>query len=331
MHAESGEDVYVRRSAIAKSKRSKRYSSLLDGEEVQFVMRKGEKGWEASHVTGPNGKCVKGRKEVRCRLQGPKRKPTVLPQFVGIASKEGESVVKSVEPKSARVSQYLAEMSLPTPTTCDSGDSGDSDKQPQLSREEESRLLYVNKFTRRIFASPNVIAMSYTHEVRKGVKTGRKVLQVGVIKKLRRKEVKRPDIRIPSKIRLSKELTVPVQVVEEGQLEVHLKKINPGAKLLDYEEKNFGTLGARVMENDGSYRLWSCAHVLTDFDHENIGKSIKVAQNPTSLKDFDGSLGWRVGGHLRVGQLYMYGGEKHQNASQDIAWAEVDPVDLIVR
>lgn len=90
-----------------------------------------------------------------------------------------------------------------------------------LNRSEESDLLYKNKLTQEILSTPNVVSMSYTHEVRNGERTGRKVLQVGVIKKLKEDEIQHPDIFIPKKIELDNDLVVPVQVVAEGNLKLH--------------------------------------------------------------------------------------------------------------
>ena len=52
---------------------------------------------------------------------------------------------------------------------------------------------------------PNVVSMSYTDEVKKGVKTGRKVLQVGVTKELKKHT-------LPKEVQFGNEI-VPVQVV----------------------------------------------------------------------------------------------------------------------
>ena len=87
-----------------------------------------------------------------------------------------------------------------------------------LNRSEENNLLYKNECTQEILSTPNVVSISYTHEVKNGERTGRKVLQVGVIKKLKKNEIHYPDIPIPKAIKLGNDLVVPVQVVVEGNL-----------------------------------------------------------------------------------------------------------------
>lgn len=200
-------------------------------------------------------------------------------------------------------------------------------KSRDLNRSEQNNLLYENKQTQKILSTPNVISMSYTHEVRNGQRTGRKVLQVGVIKKLKKDEIHHPDICIPKEIELSNDLVVPVQVVAEGKLTLHGKY--KGGAQLTLAESEPGTLGARV-EANGSCRLWSCAHILTNFKEDAIGSEIYVAHHREY--DIDNmeykyepsyTSKWRIGGHLKI--------EKESSQTivyQDIAWATVSEADL---
>ena len=201
-----------------------------------------------------------------------------------------------------------------------------------LNRSEENNLLYENQLTQEILSTPNVVSMSYTHEVRNGERTGRKVLQVGVIKKLKEDEIQHPDIYIPKEIELGNHLVVPVQVVAEGKLRLH-GTYKGGAQLKVYTLTTFqireGTLGARVEEN-GSYCLWSCAHVLTDFREEKIGDRIYVAHHreydiDNTEYNYNPSYSemWQVGGHLNIEC-----GDYVTTVYQDIAWAKVSKTDL---
>lgn len=201
---------------------------------------------------------------------------------------------------------------------------------PILSVEETKSFL---KSKRYLLSTPNVVSLGFINEKIDGNKTGAKIFRVGVIKKQSKEIIKDPDIFVPEffehiKSNSNEVVHIPVKVVEEGELESLAlgKDANTGndapykgATLIKIaQSKRIGCLGANA-QYQGTYRLLSAAHVLTNFDPDYIGNEILVENNKGEYVKIDAT----VSGHVDV-VLYNTRTEPcPEYAKQDLAWADI--------
>ncbi len=158
---------------------------------------------------------------------------------------------------------------------------------------------------------PNVVSLAYCEETT----PGRDVLRVGVIKKL-------PQNIIPQGVEFEtpkERVKVFVEQVEEGPI-VPLGAPYPGGSHLKTD--GFSTYGcaAATVTFRGERRLLSAAHVLTNFDEDNIGKKIYLRSRFGDKWEEAGV----VSGHINV-KCYPTDNERApEKATQDLAWANVN-------
>ena len=75
---DTGQDIFVHQSAIAKNNPNKKKKSLGENERVKFDLVMGEKGLEAREVTGPNGETVLGSKHALNKKRRKNNRPRQL-------------------------------------------------------------------------------------------------------------------------------------------------------------------------------------------------------------------------------------------------------------
>ena len=188
-----------------------------------------------------------------------------------------------------------------------------------LSQADAKKLV---KSQHHLLSTPNVVSISYCDEKKDGKKTGRKVLCFGVIKKLQPQSIVKPDVLLPKSVPFETEnkkaVDIPVQVVEDGEI-VSLAAFKGGSQIQTEGINASGSLGVNT-QYKGTYRLLSGAHVLTEFNDDNIGKKIFACHEPTDNFEDTGAT---VTGHVAV-TLYDTKTEANPTlAKQDLAWADV--------
>ena len=127
-------------------------------------------------------------------------------------------------------------------------------------------------------------------------------------------------------------MIIPVDVVEEGELTFNVDHIEVryagtgdndhayegGSLIKNIALPHYGCLGVNA-QYQGSYRLLSAAHVLTQFDRDNIGKEIFVRNDKGKCVP----IGATVSGQVDV-ELYDSPEEPNPKyTKQDLAWADI--------
>ena len=130
-------------------------------------------------------------------------------------------------------------------------------------------------------------------------------------------------IRLPKSVLFETEdkveVEVPVQVVEEGEI-VALNPPYKGGSLIKTETIDvIGTLGVNT-HYKGVYRLLSAAHVLTQFDDNNIGQKILASSDGGEHFEHTGST---VTGQVDVDLYDTPSQPAPVYAKQDLAWANI--------
>ena len=201
---------------------------------------------------------------------------------------------------------------------------------PILSIEEAKSFLKSKEY---LLSTPNVVSLGFINEKVNGKKTGGKIFRVGVIEIKSKDNIKDPDIFVPKFLKHTKSnsnemVRIPVQVVEEGELELLISSDedeNPGnnapykggSRIMCPPLQGVGCLGANA-QYEGSYRLFSAAHFLTKFDPRNIGNEIMVRDNDNYVE-----IGARVTGQAYVALYDTPDVRNPQFAQQDLAWANI--------
>lgn len=171
----------------------------------------------------------------------------------------------------------------------------------------------MKKYAYLIF-EPNIVSLSYC----KKDKSSDYVFCIGVTTDngsfLDHVEYERP----------TKKIKIPVQLMEVEEMLALCNHYDGGSQIKVDGLNGGGTLGVCINFN-GKYRLLSAAHVLTEFDEDNIGKQISLR---TGLKGNEPYVqGPKVEGHYKV-ILYDTMTERDpQLYSRDLAWASVTERD----
>ena len=192
----------------------------------------------------------------------------------------------------------------------------------KLSATDAKKLIKSHHF---LLSTPNIVSLSYHDEKKGGQKTGNKVFYIGVIKKPTLQRTEAPDVLIPEFILFETEenkiVNVPVVVIEEGEI-VALSAPYKGGSMVHTEGLTVeGSLGVNT-QYKGIYRLLSAAHVLTEFNDNNLNKIIFARSDSSEDYVYTGA---NVTGHVPVVLYDSLNDPNIIRAKQDLAWADITP------
>lgn len=137
----------------------------------------------------------------------------------------------------------------------------------------------INEFLfhfRPLLSRSDVVSIDVRQKTTCGKRTGDLALVVGVVTKLPRRAVP-SAARIPGRVRARTSrgiIELPTDVVEEGV--IRALAAQGGDVVLPQGLNRNGSLGVNITYQ-GTYRLLSCAHVLTAFDPQLVGAMIQYA------------------------------------------------------
>lgn len=167
-----------------------------------------------------------------------------------------------------------------------------------------------------LFKNPNVVSLDYR------TSAGQKMLCIGVIKEDTSSELPKVAVYETS----AKRVEVPVHIFVQGEI-MALAPYEGGSEIKNIALRMCGTVGVNTVFK-GKYRLLTCAHVLTEFDDDNIEcqRGIEVKHNEDEDFQLLRNPAVTVEGHVPV-TVYDSPTPNQENplefADQDLAWAKL--------
>lgn len=173
-----------------------------------------------------------------------------------------------------------------------------------------------------LLSTPNVVSLDYGAKTVGGVATDRPALVVGVMEKRPANAIVAPDVPVPATVDLETaagRVTLETDVVEEGEINALGLPVGGGTLIRTAGLAAGGSLGANIAYQ-GTYRLLSCAHVLTAFDPNFVGKAVDYCDAGWASCH---PLGVTVTGQVAVTSYPTSTQPDPVLNTQDLAWADI--------